>query len=67
MCRLEAFPKKWLALVIHCQHVIKNLNTKLCPFCGLLTHEVDWVHQNQLKAQWHVDNPNAKYEGWMSI
>lgn len=50
-----------------CQHVYKSLGTSLCHYCGLPTHEVDWVHQNRLKEQWHRDNPNAQYEGWMSI
>jgi predicted amidophosphoribosyltransferase len=56
-----------MALVPDCQHVYKRLNTALCPYCGLPTNEVDWVHQNKLKEQWHKDNPNAQYEGWMSI
>lgn len=50
-----------------CKHVYKNLGTPLCHYCGLPTHEVDWVHQNQLKTQWHLNNPDAEYEGWMSI
>ncbi len=29
--------------------------------------DVDWVYQNQLREQWLKDNPNAEYEGWMSI
>jgi len=59
--------KKWLVLVVDCQHVYKILGTLLCHYCGLPTHEVDWAHQNRLKEQWHIDNPNAQYEGWMSI
>lgn len=30
-------------------------------------HNIDWAYQNALKAQWHIDNPDAEYEGWMSI
>jgi hypothetical protein len=29
--------------------------------------DVDWAYQNQLREQWLKDNPNAEYEGWMSI
>jgi hypothetical protein len=31
------------------------------------THEINWAYQNQLRAQWLLGNPNAQYEGWMSI
>jgi hypothetical protein len=27
----------------------------------------DWVRQNKMRKQWLLDNPNAAYEGWMSI
>lgn len=67
MCRLGSFFEKRVALVPHCQHVYKTLNTALCHYCGLPTNEVDWDSQNRLKEQWHIDNPNAQYEGWMSI
>jgi len=30
-------------------------------------HEIDWAYQNQLHEQWLLDNPDAKYIGWMSI
>lgn len=30
-------------------------------------NEIDWEYQNQLREQWLKDNPNAEYEGWMSI
>lgn len=29
--------------------------------------DVDWAYQNQLREQWLIDNPQAEYEGWMSI
>lgn len=29
--------------------------------------DVDWAYQNQLREQWLINNPNAEYEGWMSI
>ena len=31
------------------------------------THELNWTYQNELRKQWLLDNPNAEYEGWMSI
>ena len=30
-------------------------------------HAIDWAYQNQLREQWISDNPDAEYEGWMSI
>ena len=30
-------------------------------------HEMNWIYQNKLREQWIIDNPNAEYEGWMSI
>jgi hypothetical protein len=29
--------------------------------------DLDWAYQNQLRKKWLEDNPNAEYEGWMSI
>ena len=29
--------------------------------------DIDWAHQNKLREQWLVDNPDAQYIGWMSI
>lgn len=29
--------------------------------------DVDWEYQNQLRAQWLADNPQAAYIGWTSI
>jgi hypothetical protein len=39
----------------------------MCDSHDELTHQIDWAYQNQLRAQWLIDNPNAEYEGWMSI
>jgi hypothetical protein len=39
----------------------------MCDSHDELTHQIDWAYQNQLRAQWLLDNPNAEYEGWMSI
>ena len=33
----------------------------------IISNDVDWEYQNQLREQWLKDNPNAEYEGWMSI
>jgi len=27
----------------------------------------DWAHQNALRKQWLLDNPDAHYLGWVSI
>ena len=29
--------------------------------------DINWKAQNQLMKQWHIDNPDAKYGGWVSI
>jgi hypothetical protein len=29
--------------------------------------DIDWTHQNKLREQWLLDNPDAQYIGWMSI
>ena len=33
----------------------------------IISNDVDWEYQNKLREQWLKDNPNAEYEGWMSI
>jgi hypothetical protein len=33
----------------------------------IVSNDIDWEYQNQLREQWLKDNPDAKYEGWMSI
>ena len=32
-----------------------------------MSNDIDWEYQNKLRKQWLKDNPDAKYEGWMSI
>ncbi len=27
----------------------------------------DWIKQNQMRQEWLAANPDAEYEGWMSI
>jgi len=39
----------------------------MCDSHDQRTHEINWEYQNQLRKQWLVDNPEAEYEGWMSI
>lgn len=39
----------------------------MCADHDEMTHQIDWAYQNQLRKQWLMDNPNAQYEGWMSI
>ena len=33
----------------------------------IISNEIDWEYQNQLRQQWLMDNPEAEYQGWMSI
>ena len=33
----------------------------------IISNEIDWEYQNQLREQWLKDNPDAQYIGWMSI
>jgi hypothetical protein len=32
-----------------------------------MNNDIDWEHQNKLRQQWLMDNPEAEYQGWMSI
>jgi len=32
-----------------------------------MSNYIDWEHQNKLRQQWLMDNPEAEYQGWMSI
>jgi hypothetical protein len=54
-------------MTLLCEHVYKRMGVTLCPKCGLATHDVLWNNQNKLMTQWHIDNPDAEYAGWMSI
>ena len=51
----------------NCEHVYKNMGSKICPLCGKDTHEVDWEKVNRLHAQWLLENPNAGGTVWWSI
>jgi len=50
-----------------CNHIFGITNKTICDLCNQPTHEINWQKQNQLKQQWHLDNPDAEYEGWMFI
>lgn len=50
-----------------CEHVYKNLGPGICPKCGLESHTINWEKQNEMMKIWHINNPDAEYEGWMSI
>jgi hypothetical protein len=50
-----------------CIHIFSIINKQTCDLCNQPTHEINWQKQNKLKEQWHQDNPDAQYEGWMSI
>ena len=32
-----------------------------------MSNDIDWQYQNELRQQWLKDNPEAKYQGWVSI
>ena len=51
----------------NCIHIFSVINKDTCDLCNQPTHEINWQLQNQLKEKWHLDNPDAAYEGWMSI
>ena len=38
-----------------------------CKDCNCKPTDICWSYQNQLREKWLRDNPNAEYEGWMSI
>lgn len=50
-----------------CEHVYKETVIGDCPSCGKPSHTMDWKKQNRLMQEWKEANPNAEYEGWMSI
>lgn len=50
-----------------CKHVYETFGTAICHFCGGLTNDINWRLQNELRTKWHLENPDAEYEGWMSI
>lgn len=33
----------------------------------IVSNDIDWEYQNKLREQWLKNNPDAQYEGWMSI
>jgi len=33
----------------------------------MMSNDIDWEYQNKLREQWLLDNPEAEYQGWMSI
>ncbi len=32
-----------------------------------MSNDIDWQYQNELRQQWLLDNPEAEYQGWVSI
>lgn len=50
-----------------CSHVYNDIGEEICSLCGNATNKIDWEHQNKLREQWLLDNPDAEYQGWMSI
>jgi hypothetical protein len=43
------------------------MGAEICPLCAQCTHEIDWVKQNELQAEWKKNNPEPKFGGWWSI
>jgi hypothetical protein len=31
------------------------------------TTNINWAYQNKLREEWLANNPDAEYQGWMSI
>lgn len=42
---------------------------RCADYCTKLKQDsdIDWKKQNEMRKKWLKDNPDAKYEGWMSI
>jgi hypothetical protein len=38
-----------------------------CQDCDCNPTDICWPEQNKLREQWLMDNPEAEYQGWMSI
>jgi hypothetical protein len=51
-----------------CEHVYRDLGLGPCPKCGLETHAIDWVKQNQLMRE-YKEKVGYFYnvQGWWSI
>lgn len=52
---------------LNCDHVYQYVGAEICPLCAQCTHEIDWVKQNELQAEWKKNNPEPKFGGWWSI
>lgn len=50
-----------------CNHIFNVVGKDTCDLCNQPTHEINWIKQNEAKEQWHKDNPDAEYLGWVSI
>jgi len=50
-----------------CIHIFSIINKNTCDLCNQPTNEINWQKQNEMKEEWHKDNPDAKYGGWVSI
>jgi rRNA maturation endonuclease Nob1 len=51
---------------MHCEHVYKEMDTDVCPLCGMPTHRVDWKKAAELHKEW-IDSGKAVTQGWSSI
>ena len=50
-----------------CRHVYEEVESDPCQFCGKPSHRMNWVEENKKMKEWKEANPDAEYEGWMSI
>ncbi len=50
-----------------CRHIYEEVKCDPCEFCGAPSHRMNWAEENQKMKEWKEANPNAGYEGWMSI
>lgn len=35
--------------------------------CQMADSDIDWELQNKLREEWLANNPDADYQGWVSI
>lgn len=51
---------------MYCEHVYKEMDTDLCPKCGLPTHRINWKEVARLHKDW-ISSGKATAQGWWSI
>lgn len=51
---------------MYCKHVYEEMDSSICPLCGMPTHKMDWKKQWQLHEEW-IASGKATLQGWWSI